>query len=653
MSFLQTSFLWGLLAASIPIIIHLLNRRRHRTVQWAAMEFLLKATRESRGKKKLKYLIILACRTLAIAALIFAVARPLVGGFLGWGGGKIDTVILILDRSSSMGQLSKGSKNSKRKSALASVRQSLKELDNPRLVLIDSASGNPQDVPSPEALEELNSTSATDTQSSIPALISTAIDYVLDNSPGRTEIWVASDLQVSDWSPEKGRWGAIRTGINDLPQETTLRILSLASPVQHNTAIRVNSSRRSGDELVLDLEIHRSESDSPVSIPITYSVNGTRSSDKVTLNGQTYQFQKRLSLGKREGQGHGFVSIPSDTNNRDNVSFFAYGEDTPTTTYIVTDGGESPTWLALASAPPGYGQNQSIELSDNTAHQIKWGMATLVIWQAALPEGPVAQELSRYIESGGAALFLPPRGESDVSFLGLSWGVKQNAPEDQYFIIGEWDKTDGPLKNGQEGSPIPASKLKAIQRREILGESTTLASWDDGEAFLCRKVVSAGTAVFVATLPDYTWSNLGDADVLLPAVQRMIAVGDARFGSAFSAVAGSHEALLSHGETRTRLDSHSSSNSANAPYEAGVWKLGDRVLATNRPLTEDQWQILTSNRLDTMLEGVPYKLFEDQGKSDALTKEIWRAFLIAMLVFLITEAILCLQPKAKKQNIKS
>jgi len=101
-SFLQQSLLWGLFAASIPIVIHLLNRRRHRTVKWAAMEFLLKATRESRGKKKLKYLLILASRTLAIAALIFAIARPLIGGFSNWGGTNIDTVILLLDRSASM-----------------------------------------------------------------------------------------------------------------------------------------------------------------------------------------------------------------------------------------------------------------------------------------------------------------------------------------------------------------------------------------------------------------------------------------------------------------------------------------------------------------------------------------------------------------------
>ena len=52
-------------------------------------------------------------------------------------------------------------------------------------------------------LEALTATAATDTRASIPSLISTAIDYVLDKAPGRTEIWVASDLQVSDWHPNK------------------------------------------------------------------------------------------------------------------------------------------------------------------------------------------------------------------------------------------------------------------------------------------------------------------------------------------------------------------------------------------------------------------------------------------------------------------
>ena len=64
MLFLTPLLLWGLLAAAVPIAIHLINRRRHKTIQWAAMQFLLKATRESRGKKKLRHILILTCRAL-------------------------------------------------------------------------------------------------------------------------------------------------------------------------------------------------------------------------------------------------------------------------------------------------------------------------------------------------------------------------------------------------------------------------------------------------------------------------------------------------------------------------------------------------------------------------------------------------------------
>ena len=245
---------------------------------------------------------------------------------------------------------------------------------------------------------------------------------------------------------------------------------------------------------------------------------------------------------------------------------------------------------------------------------------------------------------------LPPRGESSTNFLGLSWGNQSSSPQGQYFIVDDWDQADGPLRNGLEGTQVPVTKLKSIIRREIVGEATTLANWDDSQPFLVRKVIGDGSAIFIASLPDYTWSNLADADVLLPIVQRMIAQGDIRFGSAFAAITGSKKSMPVDGEIRSRLDTHSQSKSSNAAYEAGVWKLGDRMVATNRPKSEDQWQILTKTNLNTVLEGVPYKLFEDKGESESLAREIWRVFLMAMLVFLITEAILCLQPKPKSSE---
>jgi len=80
MSFLQPILLLGLPLMLLPIIIHLINRHRHRTVQWAAMMFLLDAKRMTKGMARIRQILILLMRVLAIAALIFAAGRPMASG---------------------------------------------------------------------------------------------------------------------------------------------------------------------------------------------------------------------------------------------------------------------------------------------------------------------------------------------------------------------------------------------------------------------------------------------------------------------------------------------------------------------------------------------------------------------------------------------
>src|SRR5438477_2149456 len=70
-------FVAGLLLASIPIIIHILNRRRYKTVPWAAMEFLLRAMKKNRRRLKFEQWLLLATRCLVLALAGIALARPL------------------------------------------------------------------------------------------------------------------------------------------------------------------------------------------------------------------------------------------------------------------------------------------------------------------------------------------------------------------------------------------------------------------------------------------------------------------------------------------------------------------------------------------------------------------------------------------------
>jgi hypothetical protein len=78
--FLHGSLLWGLGLAGIPVIIHLLSRRRYKRVRWAAQRWLLAALKKSARRILLEQLLLLAVRTLLIAVVVLAVARPYTQG---------------------------------------------------------------------------------------------------------------------------------------------------------------------------------------------------------------------------------------------------------------------------------------------------------------------------------------------------------------------------------------------------------------------------------------------------------------------------------------------------------------------------------------------------------------------------------------------
>ncbi|MCB9640556.1 MAG: BatA domain-containing protein [Myxococcales bacterium] len=101
-SFLQPAFLYGLLAIAVPIIIHLLSRRR--AVRWpfAAMEFLLRSHRRVARRLRLKQLLLLLLRCLLIAGLAFAFAKPFFKRAQGSSPAQPGAYVLILDDSMSM-----------------------------------------------------------------------------------------------------------------------------------------------------------------------------------------------------------------------------------------------------------------------------------------------------------------------------------------------------------------------------------------------------------------------------------------------------------------------------------------------------------------------------------------------------------------------
>jgi hypothetical protein len=650
--FLSPIFLWFLAAASVPVLIHLINRRRHKTVRWAAMQFLLKAARQSRGKKKLRHIVILTCRALAVSALALAAARPVISGLLGWGGGSIDTVVLLLDRSASMDVKPGDGLDSRRQIVLQKVRDAMTHLGAAHLVLIDSASHKPQEVPSPEILPDLTATAGTDTAADFPALLTRAAEY-LSESTGRAEVWLASDLQSSNWQPDDERWVAARASLAALSKKPAIRVLSLTGPTAPNTSVRLLGSRRVGDELLVDLEVLRSgDARGTVTLPLTRHLNQARVTDTLTIPGQSLRFQKRISLAAGSETGHGWFSIPADGNARDNSTYFAYGPERPVKSLIVAAAGEAADYLALAAAPPGFGNFSSQRVDPAQVSTAITSDLSAILWAAPLPAGATAETVQRFLVSGGQVLFFAPGCVSDTAFNRIQWSDPTESPSGKFFIFKDWNHSDGPLRDGIDGIPVSAHRLKAIRRQIPLGDTTLLARWEDAEPALARRIFDQGTAWFFGSLPDYTWSNLGDADVLLPVVQRVLAVGAERFDASYLSTVGASAARILPGESRSRLDDSGAPDPAHAEHEAGVFLLGDRLLGVNRPPQEDTPEILTRDQLDSVLAGTHYTLLDQAGQINdpSLARDAWRAFLVAVLFFLLAEALLCL-PKSPSTQV--
>lgn len=78
MQFLYPSFLWALLAIAIPIIIHLFYFRRFKKIYFTNVKYLQEIKEETSSRNKIKNLLILLSRILAVAALVFAFAQPFI-----------------------------------------------------------------------------------------------------------------------------------------------------------------------------------------------------------------------------------------------------------------------------------------------------------------------------------------------------------------------------------------------------------------------------------------------------------------------------------------------------------------------------------------------------------------------------------------------
>jgi hypothetical protein len=234
--------LYGLLAAGIPILIHLLNRRRYRELPWAAMRFLLAAIRKNRRRIRIEQWLLLAVRTLLVLLVACAMAKPFLEAFGAVIAGSRTHRVIVVDASLSMGYNVGESNRFDQAKALAAqlVKDSRRGdaisiilmADPPRVVIAD---------PSPnlsEVRKEIDELAMTHGGTDLAATFE-AVNRVLDASPiQQKEVLFLTDLQATSWRPpNQGQEGIKRTFAKLEARRPRSVVIDLGKPGGENRAV--------------------------------------------------------------------------------------------------------------------------------------------------------------------------------------------------------------------------------------------------------------------------------------------------------------------------------------------------------------------------------------------------------------------------------
>lgn len=257
-AFASPWLLGGLVLASIPLVIHLLHRRRYVEVDWAAMRFLLEATRKRSQRMRIENLILLILRTLVLILLVFALARPLFesGGTLIQSEQPVHRVVLI-DATFSMqfnsetpaGEIdanprsASGTRFHLAKQAVHDIVERGRRGDAWNLVRIGSREpfaiiGQPS-FEADTVLEEVARLEPSDAPGDLAAALGTVAQLVseLPEIPQK-EVIIVSDLQAAMWSPQDAaRKLRLRDLARKIGESAGVKLVNAAGVDKRNAAV--------------------------------------------------------------------------------------------------------------------------------------------------------------------------------------------------------------------------------------------------------------------------------------------------------------------------------------------------------------------------------------------------------------------------------
>ena len=550
----------GLLAAAIPIIIHLLLRRRRRPIEWAAMELLMEAARRHRRRSRVERILLLRIRVILLALLGAALARPLLGEKVAILDARV--VHLVIDDGITSG--ARSGDGSALEASIAEAVEVVEDLQPSDRVSVTLA-GRP--------VRMLVSDPTSDHRSVIRAIEGLA------PREGRTDFAAALDLLVDPTGGGgEGRRdevrivGEMRRGsIDESTRPPDLRGpgISLISPKPADTdlssiqVVDIESSRvplstaGSVDDRIIRIQLRRTGS--TPELVATVRVDGdaiaTPELRKVEwpagVRDMTVEFQVRVD--DDGGLVTASIDEADDLPLDDRRSIVVQGR-VPSRMLVLerdefggsgrVDRWRASDWFERAMLPDvegALGEAIEIDRVDPSTANLRDldGVSIVLVGRPDLVGDDFLVTLGDWVRDGGVLVTIPP-GSTTVrpwaspllGELGIDWSVALEAEslsEPRRLASEQPASTLTRLLDAEIGDLAPGVSIERRLPIDGASESDLVLVDDAGEPFLLDVPVGLGRLVFFAVAPELAWTDLPVRPLMVPLVQEI-----ARRGTALS-----------------------------------------------------------------------------------------------------------------------
>ena len=537
MIFLNPAVLFGLLAASIPVIIHLFNLRKLKKIEFSTLTFLKELQKNKIRKIKLKQWILLALRVLIILFIVMAFARPALQSIQigGTTSAAKTTAVFILDDTFSMSVVDqKGSYFNQAKEIIKRIISQLQEGDEVNLILVS----NPKLEINPtsnlsEFVKKLEGLDLSYSSGDLNSAIIKAAQIISESKNFNKEIYVLSDFQKNKIKEEKPS-----SDLSELLNKNVrLYSFNLADKDVFNLSI---------DELKINNQIF--EKDKPVSFSISISnhskqdvnnavvslfLNDERSAQKsFDINSGQSKIVEIEATPKTNGFVDVVAEIETDEIEQDNKRFSSLFIPEKISVGLFSENQNDLTFVNLALQTAGEGKYELERKNVNqlTSQQLN-KYQVIIISANSIASGTV--QLKNFVQNGGGLILCPSSTPDAVKFnqlytqlgFGISSSFAGKAGNNDLKI--KFDKTDfnhpvfQNIFQNDDKKKYESPELNAYYKMSSSGNQ--IISLVDGSSFLIEFKIGKGKVFAFSAAPVLSWSDLPIKSIFAPLINKSVA----------------------------------------------------------------------------------------------------------------------------------